>query len=74
MLHLAQMLALAFPDRIGARRHGKAPRFIPSGGKGAIMRDALASQRYIVAIELMATQERHKCLALHNRRRNSRFI
>jgi len=45
---------LAFPDRIGARRTGKAPRFILSGGKGAIMReeDALASQRYIVAIEL----------------------
>ena len=51
---LAQMLALAFPDRIGARRTGKAPRFVLSGGKGAIMReeDALASQRYIVAIEL----------------------
>ena len=51
---VAQMLALAFPDRIGARRSGKAPRFILSGGKGAIMRDedALASQRYIVAIEL----------------------
>ena len=51
---VAQMLALAFPDRIGARRGGKAPRFILSGGKGAIMReeDALASQRYIVAIEL----------------------
>ena len=51
---VAQMLALAFPDRIGARRSGKAPRFILSGGKGAIMRDedALATQRYIVAIEL----------------------
>lgn len=51
---VAQMLALAFPDRIGARRSGKAPRFILSGGKGAIMRDkdALANQRYIVAIEL----------------------
>ena len=51
---VAQILALAFPDRIGARRTGKAPRFILSGGKGAIMReeDALASQRYIVAIEL----------------------
>jgi ATP-dependent helicase HrpB len=51
---VAQMLTLAFPDRIGARRVGKAPRFILSGGKGAIMRDedALASERYIVAIEL----------------------
>ena len=51
---VAQILALAFPDRIGARRTGKAPRFVLSGGKGAIMRDedALASQRYIVAIEL----------------------
>jgi len=51
---VAQVLALAFPDRIGARRSGKTPRFILSGGKGAIMldEDALASQRYIVAIEL----------------------
>lgn len=51
---MAQMLAMAFPDRIGARRAGKAARFILSGGKGAIMRDedALASQRFIVAIEL----------------------
>ena len=48
------MLALAFPDRIGARRTGQAPRFILSGGKGTIIReeDALATQRYIVTIEL----------------------
>ncbi len=51
---VAQMLALAFPDRIGARRTGQAPRFILSGGKGTIIReeDALATQRYIVTIEL----------------------
>ena len=51
---MAQMLALAFPDRIGARRSGKAARFILSCGKGAIMQDgdALATQRFIVAIEL----------------------
>jgi ATP-dependent helicase HrpB len=64
---VAQLLALAFPDRIGARRSGKTPRFILSGGKGAIMRDedALASQRYSVAIELDGDpREAHIRLAL----------
>lgn len=51
---LAKILALAFPDRIGARRAGKAARYLLSGGKGAIMRDedTLANQRFVVAIEL----------------------
>jgi len=32
----AEMLALAYPDRIGQRRPGEAPRYILSGGTGAI--------------------------------------
>ncbi|MEN9408765.1 MAG: ATP-dependent helicase HrpB, partial [Pseudomonadota bacterium] len=33
----AQMAALAYPDRIGLRRKGDAPRWVLSGGKGAAM-------------------------------------
>ncbi|MDN5786127.1 MAG: ATP-dependent helicase HrpB [Pseudorhodobacter sp.] len=49
-----QLAALAYPDRIGLRRKGDAPRFILSGGKGALM-DAgtpLAGHRLIVATDL----------------------
>jgi ATP-dependent helicase HrpB len=51
---LAQMAALAYPDRIGLHRAGDAPRFLLSGGKGAVVdaTDPLASQRMIVAIDL----------------------
>lgn len=50
----AEMAALAFPDRIGLRRKGDQPRFVLSGGKGAILDegDALAGQRLIVATDL----------------------
>lgn len=50
----AEMAALAYPDRIGLRRAGEAPRFLLSGGKGAIMEegDPLASHRLIVATDL----------------------
>ncbi|WP_327794967.1 ATP-dependent helicase HrpB [Harenicola maris] len=50
----AEALALAFPDRIGLRRPGDAPRFLLSGGRGAEMAagDPLAGQRLIVAAEL----------------------
>ncbi|MEM1232700.1 MAG: ATP-dependent helicase HrpB [Pseudomonadota bacterium] len=45
--------ALAFPDRIGARRKGDAPRYLLSGGKGAELpaADALAAAPWIVAVE-----------------------
>ncbi|WP_420010975.1 ATP-dependent helicase HrpB [Tateyamaria sp.] len=48
------MAALAYPDRIGMRRTGDAPRYVLSGGKGAVMPsgDALAGQRLIVATDL----------------------
>ncbi|WP_071672851.1 ATP-dependent helicase HrpB [Nioella nitratireducens] len=51
---LAEQAALAYPDRIGLRRKGDAPRFVLSGGKGAVMSEAdtLAGQRLIVVTDL----------------------
>ncbi len=48
------MAALAYPDRIGLRRKGDAPRWLLSGGKGAVMEaaDPLAGARLIVATDL----------------------
>ena len=50
----AEMAALAYPDRIGLRRKGDVPRYILSGGKGAVLPDAdlLAGERLIVATDL----------------------
>ncbi|MBB5514582.1 ATP-dependent helicase HrpB [Rubricella aquisinus] len=52
------ILSLAYPDRIGLRRAGDAPRFLLSGGKGAALRneDALAGQRMLVAADLDGDQ------------------
>ena len=51
---LSAMAALAYPDRIGLRRKGDDPRYVLSGGKGAVMDagDPLAGQRLIVATDL----------------------
>jgi ATP-dependent helicase HrpB len=48
------LAALAYPDRIGLRRKGDAPRYVLAGGKGAVMpdSDAMASARLIVATDL----------------------
>ena len=53
-LSLAEQAALAYPDRIGLRRKGDDPRFLLSGGKGAIMPATapLAGQRLIVCTDL----------------------
>lgn len=53
-LSAAEMAALAYPDRIGLRRKGAAPRYVLSGGKGAVMPegDPLAGARLIVATDL----------------------
>ncbi len=53
-LTLAQMAALAYPDRIGLRRKGDAPRWVLSGGKGAAMAAGLplSGARLIVATDL----------------------
>ncbi|MEM6758640.1 MAG: ATP-dependent helicase HrpB [Pseudomonadota bacterium] len=50
----ASVVALAYPDRIGLRRKGDTPRYVLSGGKGAVLPedDPLASQRLIVATDL----------------------
>lgn len=44
----------AYPDRIGLRRKGDEPRFVLSGGKGAVMDggESMAAQRLIVAVDL----------------------
>ncbi|MFP1642855.1 ATP-dependent helicase HrpB [Pontitalea aquivivens] len=51
---LPEMAALAYPDRIGLRRKGDAPRYILSAGKGAITAegDPLGTSRLIVATDL----------------------
>ncbi len=51
---LGQMAALAYPDRVGLRRKGDAPRWLLSGGKGAAMEPGtpLAAARLIVATDL----------------------
>jgi ATP-dependent helicase HrpB len=48
------LAALAYPDRIGLRRKGGAPRFVLSGGKGAVLTetDPMASERLLVATDL----------------------
>ncbi len=53
-LSLAEMAALAYPDRIGLRRKGEAPRWVLSGGKGAAMAAGLplSGARLIVATDL----------------------
>jgi ATP-dependent helicase HrpB len=51
---LGQMAALAYPDRIGLRRKGEAPRWVLSGGKGAAMAAGtpLSGARLLVATDL----------------------
>lgn len=53
-LSAGAMAALAYPDRIGLRRKGDAPRWLLSGGKGATMAPGtpLAGARLIVATDL----------------------
>jgi len=50
----AEMAALAYPDRIGLRRKGGAPRYLLSGGKGAVLPegDPMVGARLIVATDL----------------------
>lgn len=53
-LSAAQMVALAYPDRIGLRRGGDAPAWTLSGGRGAQMAPGLplSGARLIVATDL----------------------
>ncbi len=49
----ASMAALAYPDRIGQRRKGEAPRYVLSGGKGVVLDngDTLSGAPYLVVID-----------------------
>ncbi|PZX45959.1 ATP-dependent helicase HrpB [Roseinatronobacter thiooxidans] len=49
----AEMAALAYPDRIGLRRKGDAPRYVLSGGKGAVLPDGdgLSQLRLLVVTD-----------------------
>ncbi|WP_372980674.1 ATP-dependent helicase HrpB [Marinobacter sediminum] len=51
---VGRLLAQAYPDRVGRRRAGQAPRYQLSNGKGASLRDddALARHDWLVAAEL----------------------
>lgn len=64
-LSLAQMAALAYPDRIGLHRKTDAPRFLLSGGSGAYFKndDPLGSQRLIVATDLEG-QQKEACIRI----------
>lgn len=48
------LLSLAYPDRVGLRRPGEAPRYLLSGGRGAALPpdDPLAGERLVVAAEV----------------------
>ncbi len=49
------LVALAFPDRVAKRRAGEAPRYVMTGGKGAVFHDtgdALAGEPYLAIAEL----------------------
>ncbi|WP_424971158.1 ATP-dependent helicase HrpB [Dinoroseobacter sp. S76] len=54
LLSFGAQAALAYPDRIGLRRPGEDPRYLLSGGKGAMMEPAasLAGACLIVATDL----------------------
>ncbi len=49
----AEMAALAYPDRVGLRRKGDQPRYVLSGGKGAVLADddPMAAARLIVVTD-----------------------
>jgi ATP-dependent helicase HrpB len=51
---IGTLAALTYPDRVGLRRSGDAPRFVLSGGKGAVIPtgDPMAGERLIVATDL----------------------
>jgi ATP-dependent helicase HrpB len=48
------MAALAYPDRIGMRRPGEAPRYLLSGGRGALAAEGepLGREAFVVATDL----------------------
>ncbi len=53
-LSWAELVATAYPDRVGKRRPGDDPRYVLSGGRGAVMDagDALAGAQLIVVTDI----------------------
>ncbi|MDF0751400.1 ATP-dependent helicase HrpB [Marinobacter sp. 71-i] len=51
---VGRLLALAYPDRIARKRHGDAPRYQLSNGRGAVLRedDPLARHPWLATAEL----------------------
>ncbi|WP_171131382.1 MULTISPECIES: ATP-dependent helicase HrpB [unclassified Ruegeria] len=49
----AAMAALAYPDRVGQRRKGDAPRYVLSGGKGVVLdnADTMVAAPFLVVID-----------------------
>ena len=49
----AAMAALAYPDRVGQRRKGDAPRYVLSGGKGVVLpeSDPLSAAPFLVVLD-----------------------
>lgn len=49
----AAMAALAYPDRVGQRRRGDAPRYVLSGGKGVVLPegDPLSAAPFLVVLD-----------------------
>ncbi len=51
---IGEMAALTYPDRIGKRRKGSEPRYVMTGGKGAVMdaTDPLANAPFLVVADI----------------------
>ncbi|HEY6984411.1 ATP-dependent helicase HrpB [Reyranella sp.] len=49
-----ELLALAYPDRVGGRRPGAAGRYLLSGGRGAVLPegDPMANEEFLVVADL----------------------
>ncbi len=60
------LIARAFPDRIGLRRSGDAPRFLLSGGKGARLADddGLAGQHLLAVADIDGADGREAVIRL----------
>ncbi|MFN3274592.1 MAG: ATP-dependent helicase HrpB [Paracoccus sp. (in: a-proteobacteria)] len=55
---MGALASLAYPDRIGMRRKGDEPRYVLSGGKGAVLPvgDEMGRARFVVAVDLDGDQ------------------
>jgi ATP-dependent helicase HrpB len=54
-----ELLALAYPDRIGRRRPGTAGRYLLSGGRGAVLPDGdpMTNEAFLVVADLDGTAQ-----------------